>query len=394
MPTTSAAVQFPAVPPCHYEANQPAVPRCTFTTDEARSIYDTFLANGGAEAQVNGRGDQPGMLAAQYEVYRLRGHFVSFIQLVTTIGRHAFLLGMPYGDQRALRRMEAAGRLTSTRPNRMWNVTRGFGIEIEFNDGRSRELRYNDDIKSNVVRDACYRGLNAELQHYNHSTTGMWKMVTDATVSGGEFVSPILRTNRDGFHQMREALRAVKAQGGVAGESQGMHIHHDVRDFTQDDMRRLVANLRQAEVAMLAYVPAYRYDGRGSCRAVRINERHWNLLERAALDGSLSPARGGNRGGCWERYVSFNFNATLAYGSVEFRALGNTLNPVKIKTWVMVGAALIAFTKEGHTFDAEVTSEQMVERLVGVGLLPQDEATRFLSVVANRRNRIAQGRAA
>lgn len=315
-------------------------------------------------------------------------------QLDIAIGRHAWLVGETRGDQGYQRRMAAAGRAmpriaptarTAARPaptsagRYPASIDRAFGVELEFNRGGG-----SYDQQRDIVRAMVAAGHAAEVQGYNHVTPTCWKMITDATVTGGEFVSPIL-TGEAGLNAMRDAVRAIKGNGGAAGRSQGLHVHHDIRDHDAADMRRLVRNLRFAERAMLAYVPRYRYDGSGSCRANVVPSHQWAQYEQSVADGHLLPANRGQRRGVWNRYVSTNFNPTLAYGTVELRALGNTLNPVKVRTWIRVGQALIAFGKAGGELTEFVGAEELVDLLAREGHLEAAEAARFVEVCEARR---------
>jgi len=207
-------------------------------------------------------------------------------------------------------------------------------------------------------------------------------MTTDATVSGGELVSPPMRTS-EGLRQTRLALQAIKEHGGVTGRNCGMHVHHDVTDFTQEQMRRLVANLRVTERAVMAAVPACRLDGSNGYASALMRDRAWDTLAENVDAGSLLPAAARtreNRGyGCGVgRYVSINFNSVLTYGTVEFRGLGNTLNITKIQPWVKVTQALVEFSRIGGMFNGMQTTNMMLATLRGANLIDSATERAFL----------------
>jgi hypothetical protein len=202
-------------------------------------------------------------------------------------------------------------------------------------------------------------------------------MRTDGTVSGGELVGPPTPLTEQGLDHVREAFRAVKAAHGAPGQSQGLHVHHDVTDFTVGEMPRLIRNLRHAERALLAYVPSYRYNGTGSYRANRIADRTWDSFEAYAADGTLKPGTDRRQRDRFYRYTSFNFNAVLVYGTVEFRAMGNSLNPIKVATWIEVGSALIAWTKAGGELNAAATYGELAETLAEAHVLDRATARKF-----------------
>jgi hypothetical protein len=169
-----------------------------------------------------------------------------------------------------------------------------------------------------------------------------------------------------------------------------MHVHHDITDFSQDDMRRVVRNLRHVEAAMASFVPSHRIDGSNSCGARLISDWGWNDLESYVNNGSLLPqnarrSTSNRHGGCpVTRYSSFNFNSVLTYGTIEFRLLGHTLNTAKVKAWIELGQALMKFTKEGGEFTRTMNATEMTDTLVASGHLSRWAARRFCQEVARR----------
>jgi len=352
-------------------------------------------------------------LAAAHDMYAADGHLHgvrSYVestvgypnptdsQLLLAIGTHGWRVGSNLGDQSYQRRMARQGRpmprlgargslspTGSPAPARV-STARRFGIEVEFNSGtRGTYYRSNDAQQADVVADMVAKGIPSYVEsHYTHAVPTSWKMTNDCTVTGGEFVSPILRVDDAGLNEVREAIRSIKAAGGAAGQGQGLHVHHDVTDFSQDDMGRLVRNLRNAERAILAYVPQYRYNGTGRCRANLISDQAWARYERAVQSGELAPMA--NRAGRdhWNRYVSFNFCAVLVQGTVEFRALGNSLNPIKVRAWIELGSALVCWTKDGGTFTDRQSPESLVTTLVASGHLSGEAARVYRAEVTRR----------
>jgi hypothetical protein len=315
-------------------------------------------------------------------------------QLDACIGRHAWILGEARGNQTYQLRMMRQGRdMSLIDPDGLGSelrdpVTRGllpsidrhFGIEVEFNVGSG-----GYGIQTDIVNAASAAGVPGIRESYSHQVpNGSWRMRPDSTVSGGEFVSPIL-SGVDGHNQVRTVLRCVREAGGGCGQGQGMHVHHDVRDHTAVELERLIHNLQQAEMAFLHYCPRYRWDGSGGYRGNRQSATAWEAYKEDVLHGYLAPQlRNARR--TYSRYVSFNMNSILSYGSIEFRALGNTLNGQKIKTWIRVGQAFIAWSKAdaANRHTGPITSQEMVDMLVDARQLPRREAERFMAVVAHR----------
>jgi hypothetical protein len=315
------------------------------------------------------------------------GRLVPYQTIATALGFASFDAAARACEAESVRQVGDRS-LTVAFRHRARGIARRFGIEIEFNRGSGCWTQQQD-----IVRTLTTTGINAVVESYNHAVRSHWKMTTDATVTGGEIVSPIMNGTSASIDEVREVLRAVKAHGGSTGSNVGMHVHHDVTDFSHDQMRVLVANLRDAQSALAGYVPAARTNGSNMYGARRISDNGWVSLAAAVDNGSLLPVNlhrsAGNRNyGCpVSRYSFFNFNSVLTYGTVEFRGLGNTLNPIKVRTWVEVGQAVIEFSRRGFVFGGTVTAQSMVDELVARVGLNTVAAERFVAEVARRAGR-------
>lgn len=240
---------------------------------------------------------------------------------------------------------------------------RAFGVEVEYN-GRGAAPY----VLSEALRDA---GLAAEHEDYNHATRTWWKCTTDASVSGGECVSPIL-SGSDAMNDVRTVMQTISRLGSNVGNSCGTHVHHNVNDFDREALRRLVINLGYAHYALLNYVLDRRL---GASYVSDITQYHYNRLLEYVDDGRLAPAgsrstesrNGGYLG--LDRYVVFNFNSVLTYGTVEFRAHQGTLNATKLEAWVGLGQAIVEYSRRGGTLTGTITTRELVDLMVGEGLL-------------------------
>lgn len=96
-------------------------------------------------------------------------------------------------------------------------VARRFGIEVEFNQGTGGYSQRGD-----IVADLNAAGILAEVESYNHQTRPHWKMTTDATVTGGELVSPIMAGDTASLDEVRDVLRIVKARGAESTQTVGI----------------------------------------------------------------------------------------------------------------------------------------------------------------------------
>ena len=210
-----------------------------------------------------------------------------------------------------------------------------FGIEIEFDQGNRH------DIMQMLQR----AGICCLDTGYTHEVTRFWKMTTDATVTGGELVSPIMRGDDESIDLVRQAIRLVKEGGGVTSRNVGMHVHLDVTQFTTAQLKALVKNLQRTEMLLAGFVPSHRYDGSNGCGASLMQGSEWDALHEwvANVDAAERERSRHNREGSAPvtRYRSFNFNSLLTYGTVECRLLGHTLNTVKVRTWIRALQSII-----------------------------------------------------
>ena len=262
-------------------------------------------------------------------------------------------------------------------------ITGRFGIEIEFN-----ATGYGADVRAEAVRNMRDAGITVELESYNHTTRPHWKMTTDATVTGGECVSPILAGDTASLDEVRDAIRSIKAAGGTTGRTVGMHVHHDVTDFRDADQRlRLVNTLEAAEAAMSAYVVQDRISPSAPCGATAMQSGDWDRLRRnvpSIMPGS-NPNGYHDSGSSVSRYRFFNLEGPMRkYGSVEFRGLGGTLHAGKVRTWVRFGQALIEAARRDITIPMHATPQQLADVFLENNLVGPRTAEKFLSECARR----------
>ncbi|MCJ7755227.1 MAG: amidoligase family protein [Thermoanaerobaculales bacterium] len=260
-------------------------------------------------------------------------------------------------------------------------VARRFGIEIEFN-GRDYGIR------DNIVRDLVAAGFNAQVEGYNHNTRPHWKMTTDATVTGGELVSPIMAGDTASLDEVRDCIRVVKANSGTTAIGVGMHVHHDVTDFDTATLRALLVDALQAsEAAMIAYVPRNRTNGMTSHGGQALSDREWDIIRRAVPD--ITPgARPGNsnyQDSVVVRAAFYNITAPMwKYGTVEFRGLGATLHAGKVRVWVRMGQAIIEAARTGVEIEQGCTPAELAATLRTAGLIGATTASKFVAECERR----------
>lgn len=251
---------------------------------------------------------------------------------------------------------------------------RRFGIEVEYNSGD----------RSYVVNEMLQRGIACAQRSYGHETVRYWKLVEDASVTGGEAVSPIMVGDDESIQQVVEVMRAVKAAGGRTGSNCGMHVHIDVTDFTGTQLVRLAKNIRRAQRPMEAFCASSRFNGDNE-HCERLEDYEWNeILEWIGnVDPSARARTRENRNSASPvgRYYGHNFNCLLTYGTVEIRLLGHTLNTVKVRAWIRVLQALFVATQRGRTIRSGTDFIPWLQRH---GDLDDWAAEKYLAVVEQR----------
>lgn len=260
-----------------------------------------------------------------------------------------------------------------------------FGIEIEFNAASGRN---GYAIREDAAAAMRALGIAVEVESYNHTTRRHWKMTTDATVTGGECVSPIMAGDTASLDEVRDVLTAIKDAGGTTGSNVGMHVHHDVTDFDNpDDRVRLVTELQHVERALGAFVAPHRTNGTASCGATFMDTREWDMVRRNVVNITPGVGRTGYNDSysTVSRYRFLNIEGPMAkYGTVEFRGLGHTMHAGKVRTWVRIGQAILAHIRNGGTFPADCTPAQLVSTLVDARCLGPRAGERFLAECARR----------
>lgn len=227
-------------------------------------------------------------------------------------------------------RNRAARRATGQRGPRAdrWE-DRGFGIEIEY-------------IGPNHAVAAAMRtaGLACSVESYGHGRNTGWKIVTDASVSGGyELVSPVLY-GADGERQVRGAYAALRQVGCTVNVQCGLHVHHDARDFNISEVRGVVDLYESLRGAVDSVIARGRRVGgpQGSWARPWRGTGEYNTL---GIVRDIAQMHAHFRASAYERYHAVNVCAHARHGSLEFRQHQATLNANKAMAWVRLTGAMM-----------------------------------------------------
>jgi hypothetical protein len=264
-----------------------------------------------------------------------------------------------YSDARRPQGFGAACRACGRRSRREARETgtagtrnaRKFGVEMEFVGANF----------STVVAEMTRRGLSCSAPGYTHRVMRSWKVVSDASVTGGgELVSPPL-SGADGQRQLKLACEALAAAGARVNRACGLHVHHDVSELNVQQLGRLFRNWSDTQSATDQMVAASRRNSRWAAPLTDRDVRHIEALrntDRYTVQSHFSYV---------DRYRSLNVAAYPRYGTVEVRQHQGSINYSKIAAWVAYGQAQIRAAVAGATL-ASVSAHDLIDSLAAHGL--------------------------
>lgn len=218
---------------------------------------------------------------------------------------------------------------------------RRFGIEIEF-------LVPSLSSVDRLAQEMADRGLVCTLEGYNHDTRDHWKITTDSSVGGSgstqgwvgrELVSPPL-SSKAGRRQVELACEALAAVGARVNRSCGLHVHHDARHLTEDDLLRLAALAVHYADETDELVARSRREAAANTYAARFTQWDLDALRHLGLKRFAAQT---------SRYKTLNLAAFLRHGTVEFRQHQGTVEAEKVLAWVDLGQAMIRAATRGDS---------------------------------------------
>lgn len=227
----------------------------------------------------------------------------------------------------------------------VFNSERTFGIELEVTTRVSQRL-LQDAI--NAEFQASGINMTAQAQGYNHRDQAIWKIVSDATVSGWEVVSPPMK-GLEAKAQIEAVCKALNLLGVTVDTTTGFHVHHDSRDLSGQAIGSafaIYANNHDVIDMMLA--PSRRNTRWASKFTAEslVNNSNKNKFkgdERMTAVSKISRYLG-------TRYTSVNIQAVYDHGTIEFRQHQGTTDVAKIWNWILFTQSIIEAGKEATQF--------------------------------------------
>lgn len=211
-----------------------------------------------------------------------------------------------------------------------FNENRKFGVEIEFTNTVSREA---------VAARITAKGIACYVEGYNHTTKNNWKVVTDGSC-GNELVSPPLK-GREGLTQLETVCEALKELGVKVDVKCGLHVHHDINDYTIENMKALFLTYGKLEKAIDSFMPNSRRSNNNTfCKSLSVISIE-NFMDKIKNVKSISDMSNAFS----SRYYKLNFQSYLKYGTIEFRQHSGTIEFEKIYNWVLLTQHMVENAK-------------------------------------------------
>jgi len=248
----------------------------------------------------------------------------------------------------------------------------------------SNPLRFWDAPESNRFN-TSKRYLAVEIEVARTETQGdhvntavhKWSgsIVPDASIGSGFEINTSPAAGDAFVKQVKDICQALDTQGGKATNACGLHVHIDARDFTENDIAKLMTLYAKLEPALWAIVKRTR---RNSRYCQQCGPRYKQALDlqttpnlthkiNQAIYGTMRP---GNRSAAkydTARYAALNLHSWKFRGTVECRLFAGTVMAHRIVNWGVLWAEILDFVK-AHTM-AQIQALQAEVVLESLGLL-------------------------
>jgi len=208
------------------------------------------------------------------------------------------------------------------------------------------EIEFFGCTKEEVARALRAKGVAANVEGYNHNTPTCWKITTDASVTtsgtdamnGNEIVSPILYGDA-GLDELEVVMETLVECGAKVDKTCGVHIHHDVNDYSVENFKSLYNFMYEYKNVIDAMMPKSRRQSatEGYCRAISSSEIA--EINEATTVYSMDNAIG-------TRYKTLNIKSFVKYGTIEFRQHSGTVESEKVVNWAILTHLIVNYAKE------------------------------------------------
>jgi hypothetical protein len=219
-----------------------------------------------------------------------------------------------------------------------------FGIELEFvGINREKLAQAVQSVVGGTITNDCRN------RTINDSRGRAWRVVPDASLSGGEnsgeIVSPIL--NYNDIEELQNVVRAVRKAGGRSDFSTGLHVHVNAAAFDAKAITNLVKQIHKQERLLEHALGISESRLARYCRPIdpafieRLEARRPKTMQDVSDTWygyrNTNPQRYDS-----SRYHAINLNSVFVRGSIEYRCFNGTTHAGEVKSYVQLCLALTA----------------------------------------------------
>lgn len=228
---------------------------------------------------------------------------------------------------------------------------RKFGIEIEMLVPQQYTGRNVADILMSEGVPCIYAGYTHEVLN------NCWKVVTDCSIKpeesiktvnfkGYELVSPPL-SGKDGVNQLKAVCAVLDTIGATVNKSCGLHIHHEIVDYTLDSWKTLTKAYLKFEDEIDNFMPVSRkgnanlyclnFSDVNSLSGMNLKSKFDLIDSKSTVSDLLEVFTDTYRA----RYRKLNVTSYAVYGTIEFRHHSGTVEFEKIVNWLLLTQGLV-----------------------------------------------------
>lgn len=230
------------------------------------------------------------------------------------------------------------------------------GVEIEF---------YGVHYEK-VLKHLQAKGISVSYEGYTHQVMAGWKLVTDVSVTsigtgvrkGLELVSPILYGD-EGLDELEVVMNTLESIGAKVDKSCGLHVHHDVNDYTLKNFKSLYNMYWNYQNGIDSILPKSRrtvYENR-YCKGLKTYRM--NAVQRASSIDRLVYV-------LETRYIVLNPYSYIKYGTIEFRQHSGTVEFSKIEAWIVLTHCMVNYCRNNfveYDENSELGLDELLNKL-------------------------------
>lgn len=218
-------------------------------------------------------------------------------------------------------------------------MTRKFGVELEVATSKSA---------SQILVPLQEAGIDIERYSFISQKESRWKLHRDGSVNGWEIVSPPLTDTKEleiVCHVLRKVCKVRSSK------KTGLHIHHDVSDFTLTQLQNIYKLFYKYESNAIHSITSPNRFNNMYCQNL-VPKHMKNILKAENLD-DFSRAMP-------TRYLTLNNKSYVKYGTVEFRGAQGTVEIDRVLSWLELTSKLVETAKTGE-FEYDLENPRNLE---------------------------------